>query len=50
VKSKIEESNAKYKSAANVDRKKHLFKGGDLECVVLSKERQPARSYMKLND
>jgi hypothetical protein len=50
VKSKIEESNAKYKSAADVHSKKLLFKEGNLGWVVLSKERQPAGSYMNLND
>jgi len=50
VKSKIEESNAKYKLAADVHSKKLLFKEGSLVWVVLSKERQLAGSYMNLND
>lgn len=50
MKSKIEESNEKYKSAADVRQKKLLFKEENLVWVVLRKERQSAGSYMKQND
>ena len=50
VKTQIDKSNAKYKGAADMHRRRVIFKEGDLVWVILSKERQPQGSYMKLND
>ena len=50
VRSKIIESNAKYKATADVHQRELLFDEDDLVWVVLSKERQPQGSYSKLND
>ena len=48
VQKKLEESNAKYKEAADVHRRVKVFKEGDLVWVYLKKERFLSGSYNKL--
>ena len=48
VKKKLEESNAKYKAAADKHPSEKLFKEGDLVMIHLSKHHYPAGMYHKL--
>ena len=48
VKERIEHSNANYKVAADIHRRRLIFKEGDLVWVILTKERCPHGSYSKL--
>jgi hypothetical protein len=50
VRKKLEESNAKYKAAADRKRRLKLFKEGDLVMVYLRKGRLPAGTFNKLSD
>lgn len=47
VQQRIQESNAKYKSAANQHRRRLVFDGGDLVWAILTKDRFPAGEYNK---
>ena len=48
VKEIIEHSNANYKAAADIHRRRLIFKEGDLVWVILTKERCPHDSYSTL--
>ena len=47
VKERIEHSNANYKAAADIHRRRLIFKEGDLVWVILTKERCLHGSYSK---
>ena len=48
IKEIIEHSNANYKAATDIHRRRLIFKEGDLIWVILTKERCPYDSYSKL--
>ena len=48
VKERIKHSNANYKAAADIHRRRLIFKEGELVWVILTKERCPHGSYSKL--
>ncbi|XP_073263062.1 uncharacterized protein [Populus alba] len=50
VRQKLEESNAKYKAAADRKRRLKVFTEGDLVMVYLRKGRLPVRTFNKLSD
>nr|GEU30846.1 hypothetical protein [Tanacetum cinerariifolium] len=50
VKLHIEANNAKYKAVADVHRRRVLFKEGDYVWAILTKDRLPAESNVKLHD
>jgi hypothetical protein len=50
VRTNLEESNARYKAAADCKRRAQIFQVGDLVMVYLHKGRMPAGTYTKLND
>ncbi|GKD23630.1 putative CCCH-type zinc finger family protein, partial [Tanacetum coccineum] len=50
VKLQIEANNSKYKAAADVHRRRVLFKEGDYVWAILTKDRLPAGANVKLHD